>query len=230
MTTFEAVFAFAAVAGLLTLVPGLDTALVLRSSLTHSSRYAWAAAAGIASGAMAWGMASAIGVSAVLTASELGYRLLTAAGAVYMCFLGASMIWKSARGKTVQLPSAAAIEVPDVSPWRGWLVGAGTNLLNPKVGVFYIATIPQFLPPDSSPLPMGATLAGVHGLLTLAWFGLLISAGSFARSLLANPRTLTAIDRVTGLVLIGFGGRLLSDALLTDQAVTPSAHARLRLA
>ncbi|MGX1599062.1 LysE family translocator [Dietzia maris] len=150
MTAFEAVLAFAAVAGLLTLVPGLDTALVLRSSLTHSRRYAWATAVGIASGAMAWGVAAAIGVSALLTASELAYRLLTTIGAAYMCYLGVSMIWRSARGSTKRPPAEAAAEVPDASPWRGWMIGAATNLLNPKVGIFYIATIPQFLPPGTS--------------------------------------------------------------------------------
>src|SRR5699024_9507248 len=77
VTTMDALRAFAVVAGLLTLVPGLDTALVLRSSLTQSRRYAWATAAGIATGAMAWGVAAAVGISALLTASEVAYRALT---------------------------------------------------------------------------------------------------------------------------------------------------------
>ncbi|MGX1856420.1 LysE family translocator [Dietzia sp. NPDC055340] len=221
MTPLDAVLAFAVVAGLLTLVPGLDTALVLRSSLTRSRPYAWATAAGIATGAMAWGIAAAVGVSALLTASELAYRVLTTAGAVYMCWLGVSMIPRSIREGAVSFPSADTGEVAEGSPWRGYLVGTGTNLLNPKVGVFYIATIPQFLPDGVAPLPMGAALAGVHGLLTLAWFALLITAGSFARRRLMNPRTLTMIDRGTGLVLIGFGAKLLWDALLSG----PSAAA-----
>lgn len=81
MTVLDALLAFAVVAGLLTLVPGLDTALVLRSTLTQTRPYAWATAAGVATGAMVWGIAAAVGVSALLTASELAYRLLTAAGA-----------------------------------------------------------------------------------------------------------------------------------------------------
>lgn len=223
MSPLDAVLAFAVVAGLLTLVPGLDTALVLRSSLTRSRSYAWATAAGIATGAMAWGVAAAVGVSALLTASELAYRVLTTAGAAYMCWLGGSMIWRSVRAGAVQLPSVTATAGPGGSPWRGWLIGAGTNLLNPKVGVFYIATIPQFLPAGVAPLPMGAALAGVHGALTLVWFGLLITAGTFARRRLMTPRALTIIDRGTGLVLIGFGVKLLYDSLLSGPSAAASA-------
>lgn len=228
MSPLDAVLAFAVVAGLLTLVPGLDTALVLRSALTRSRPYAWATAAGVATGAMIWGIAAAVGISALLTASELAYRALTVAGAGYMCWLGVSMIWRSVRDRAVQLPTGGTVAPPDTSPRRGWMVGMGTNLLNPKVGVFYIATIPQFLPDGVAPLPMGATLAGVHGLLTLTWFALLITAGSFARRRLMNPRTLTMIDRGTGLVLVGFGAKLLWDALLSGPSAAAMALSPIR--
>lgn len=213
MTVLDAILAFALVAGLLTLVPGLDTSLVLRASLARTRSHAWATALGIATGAMIWGVAAAAGISALLAASEWAYRLLTTAGAAYMLMLGAVLIWKAARRG-----GASGGREPDPAParsplWRGYLVGVGTNLLNPKVGVFYIATIPQFLPAGTSPLLMGAALAAVHGSLTLLWFGLVIIGGTHARRALTNPRALTAIDCLTGLVLIGFGATLLSDAV-----------------
>lgn len=71
------------------------------------------------------------------------------------------MVWKSFRGNTGHRTTTAAAPVVAASLWQGWMVGAGTNLLNPKVGVFYIATIPPFLPTGTSPLLMGAVLAGV---------------------------------------------------------------------
>lgn len=177
VTILDAVLAFAVVAGLLALVPGLDTALVLRSSLTRARSYAWATALGVATGAVAWGVAAAVGISALLTASELAYRLLTTAGVGYMLWLGASMIWKSFRSGPGHGGVDATAPVVAASAWQGWMVGAGTNLLNPKVGVFYIATIPQFLPGGTSPLLMGALLAGVHGALTLTWFAVVILGG-----------------------------------------------------
>lgn len=251
MTILDAVLPFAVVAGLLTLVPGLDTALVLRSSLTRSHSYAWATAFGVATGAMVWGIAAAVGISALLAASEVAYRVLTIAGAAYMLWLGGSMIWGSFRrpekapeadtaaldaareglgadvgpagsgdrpitDRHADLQSAARGMPPDEradSPWRGWLIGTGTNLLNPKVGVFYIATIPQFLPEGVSPLLMGAALAGVHAVLTMTWFTVLIVGGGYARRWLSSPRALAVIDRVTGVVLMGFGATLLADGL-----------------
>ncbi|WP_323959542.1 LysE family translocator [Arthrobacter sp. JZ12] len=214
MTVLDAVLAFAVVAGLLTLVPGLDTALVLRSALTRTRSYAWATALGVATGAMTWGVAAAVGISALLAASEMAYRVLTMAGAAYMIWLGASMIWKSFRRGSLQHgPAGVAAPAATGSSWQGWLIGAGTNLLNPKVGVFYIATIPQFLPDGSAPLLMGAVLAGVHCVLTMAWFAALIVGGGYARRWLSNPRSLAVIDRLTGLVLVGFGGKLLGDGL-----------------
>jgi threonine/homoserine/homoserine lactone efflux protein len=226
VTALDAILGFAVVAGLLTLVPGIDTALVIRSSLTRSRGYAWATAAGIATGALTWGIAAAVGVSALLTASEAAYRVLTIAGAAYMAYLGGQLIRRSFRRRGAGHPAPGSA-TSDASPVHGYLIGVGTNLLNPKVGVFYIATIPQFLPADSAPLLMGAALAGVHGLLTLAWFGVLITAGSFARRWLASPRTHVTIDRVTGLVLIGLAGKLPLDSVADH---LPALHATPRTA
>lgn len=209
VTLAQAVLSFAVVAGLLTLVPGIDTALVLRSALTRSRAYAFSTALGISTGAMVWGVAAAVGVSALLAASELAYRALTLAGAAYMVWLGASLLWESRKGAAPGAAASAVLSEPArVSLFKGWLTGAGTNLLNPKVGVFYIATIPQFIPAGTSPLLTGVVLAGVHCVLTMAWFALLIFGTGYAAKWLQGPRSVRIIDRVTGTVLVGFGAKL----------------------
>jgi threonine/homoserine/homoserine lactone efflux protein len=200
---------FAVVAGLLTLVPGMDTALVLRSSISRSRRFAFATATGISTGAMIWGVAAAVGVSALLAASEIAYRLLTIAGAAYMIWLGLSLLWKSLRhGKAAATPAAEAPVTDRNELFTGWLTGTGTNLLNPKVGVFYIATIPQFIPAGESPLLVGVLLAGVHCVLTMAWFTLLIFGTGYASRWLQGARSIRIIDSITGTVLVGFGLKL----------------------
>lgn len=208
MTTEQALLSFAVVAGLLTLVPGIDTALVLRSSISRSRSFAFATALGINTGAMVWGVAAAVGVSALLAASEIAYRVLTLAGAAYMVWLGVSLLWKTWRkGAATAEPAAGGMLPPTAGKQlvRGWLTGAGTNLLNPKVGVFYIATIPQFIPSGTSPLLMGMLLAGVHCLFAMLWFTLLIFATGFASRWLKSTRSIRVIDRITGTVLVGFG-------------------------
>ncbi|SLK00267.1 LysE family translocator [Arthrobacter sp. P2b] len=209
MTLLQALLSFALVAGLLTVVPGLDTALVLRSSIAKSRRYAFATAAGISTGAIIWGVAAAVGVSALLAASEFAYRMLTIAGAAYMVWLGLSLLWKRLRKTGVPAAGGtmAAAEGRD-NLVQGWLTGTGTNLLNPKVGVFYIATIPQFIPAGVSPLLVGILLAGVHCLLAMAWFTLLIFGTGYAARWLKGARSIRIIDSITGTVLVGFGLKL----------------------
>jgi threonine/homoserine/homoserine lactone efflux protein len=204
MTVLQALLSFAVVAGLLTLVPGIDTALVVRSVLTRGRGYAFGTAAGIVTGALLWGAGAAAGASALLAASTLAYRLLTVAGAAYLVLLGLALLRKSFRHE----PDAAPAPAPPRSLLHAYTTGVWTNLLNPKVGVFYVATIPQFLPPHTVPVLMGLALAGVHAALTLAWFTVLIVGGALAARSLRSRRAARIIDRVTGAVLVGFGLRL----------------------
>jgi threonine/homoserine/homoserine lactone efflux protein len=200
-----AVLGFAVVAAALTVTPGLDTALVLRAALTRSRGEAAATAAGIVAGLFVWGAAAAVGVSALLTASDLAYDVLRYAGAAYLLCFGARLLVRAARGSGA---TAEPDEAPATSAWRAARAGLATNLLNPKVGVFYVALLPQFLPAGSDPLLVGLLLAGVHGALSVVWFALLITlAGALGRRL-RRPSTARAIDGVTGVTLVGFGVRL----------------------
>lgn len=129
-----------------------------------------------------------------------------------MIWLGAILLWKSLRKKPAQgYPAGetvAATTGRSNELFKGWLTGTSTNLLNPKVGVFYIATIPQFIPADTSPLLMGVVLAGVHCLLGMIWFALLIFGAGYATKWLKNARSVRIIDSITGTVLVGFGLKL----------------------
>lgn len=121
-----------------------------------------------------------------------------------MTYLGESLLVKSFRHRADQ----AEAELPPASPGRAYFTGLATNLLNPKVGVFYVAAIPQFIPHGSVPVLMGLSLAGVHAALTIVWFALLILGGGAASRLLRSPQATRIIDRITGVVLVGFGVRL----------------------
>jgi threonine/homoserine/homoserine lactone efflux protein len=199
-----AVLTFAVMALALTRTPGLDTALVLRAALTRSRRDAAATAAGIVTGLFVWGAAAAVGVSALLTASQLAYDVLRSAGAAYLVWFGVRLLVRAARGARGAEPVGAA----GSSAWRAARQGLATNLLNPKVGVFYVALLPQFLPSGSHPLAAGLLLAGVHGMISVVWFALLITLASALGRRLRRPGTVRAIDGVTGTTLIGFGLKL----------------------
>lgn len=217
MTAMDAAIAhsllsFSVVAALMTIVPGLDTALVLRSALALGRRQAFATAFGIGTGALAWGAAAATGVSVLLTASHAAYLALRVAGAVYLVWLGVSMLRGARRGD----PAGAADDGTDLDPTavsrpsaaRAYLRGVATNLLNPKIGAFYIAMLPQFIPAHTPHLAMGLALAGIHDVEGLLWFTVIILAAHRARGWFARARVRRAMDAATGTVLIGFGVEL----------------------
>ena len=211
VTVLSALAAFAVLAAVLTVIPGLDTALVIRSAIRYGRSAGFVTAAGICTGALAWGVAAAVGVSALLTVSRLGYDLLRTAGAIYLVGLGAVMLWRTRRAaSTRRAPAMVTAATADRQPRPGglWTRGLLTNLLNPKVGVFYVATLPQFIPAGSSHLLMGLALAGVHDAESLIWFTALITAAHQARRWLDRDSVKRGLDRITGIVLLGFGLKL----------------------
>jgi threonine/homoserine/homoserine lactone efflux protein len=209
MTLAQALLGFAVVAGIVTIIPGLDTALILRAALTQSRRHAWASAVGINTGALIWGVAAAVGASALLAASEVAFTILKLAGAAYMVFLGIRLIVTSFRKGVHELPP---LERPGGSIRAAYIRGLLNNLLNPKVGVFYIAAIPQFLAVGIAPLWMGILLALVHDAESIIWFAALIYGAQALRRWLNSPRVERIIDRVTGSVLIAFGAVVASES------------------
>ncbi|MFD0360167.1 LysE family translocator [Nocardia sp. GCM10030253] len=208
MSVWMGLVSFAAVAGLLTLVPGVDTALVLRAAIVRGTRHAFTTALGVGTGVLVWGAAAACGLSVLLTTSQLAYTVLRIAGAVYLVWLGVKTLvtlWRN-RGSV----DGIGADDSDASGGllRAWARGAATNLLNPKVGVFYIAMLPQFIPPEAPHLAMGVALAVVHGIEGMLWFSVLIYGVQFTRTWVARPPVKRAMEAVTGSVLLAFGLKL----------------------
>ncbi len=197
----QSLVAFTLAAALLTVTPGLDTALVLRTAAAEGARRALAAALGICLGCLAWGALVAVGLGVLLQASEVAYLVLKWVGAAYLLYLGLRMI--------VAPRDSGETGEPHRQAEAGWFVrGLLTNLLNPKVGVFYVSFLPQFIPAGASVPVTTLLLAAIHSALGLLWFLLLIGATRPLARALRNGRIVRALDRVTGGVLIFFGLKL----------------------
>ncbi|MBV9358076.1 MAG: LysE family translocator [Chloroflexi bacterium] len=198
---------FAAVAGLLTIVPGLDTAMVLRSAVARGRKHGFATAVGVNTGALVWGAGAAMGVSALLTASTIAYTVLRVAGALYMVWLGSRLLIRALRG-TGGDPGLESHDAGGGGLARSWSRGLMTNLLNPKIGAFYVAILPQFIPAHASHLAVGLLLAFVHDLEGITWFTAIILGTHSIRRLISARGARRAIDGATGATLVGFGLKL----------------------
>ncbi|MBO1337576.1 LysE family translocator [Streptomyces sp. VRA16 Mangrove soil] len=206
MATSTALWSFALVVGLLTLTPGLDTALILRTAALGHRRRAWGVVLGIQTGTLLWGALSALGVTALLTASHLAYEILRWAGAAYLVWLGARMLYATFRGRPAPEPEEPRAGADSLR--SGWRQGTLTNVLNPKMGAFYVAMLPQFVPAGTNHFAMGLALACVHVALGLLWSTVLIGCAHILRGWLRRPRARRVLDRVTGTVIAVFGMRL----------------------
>jgi threonine/homoserine/homoserine lactone efflux protein len=204
MTVIQALLAFTLAAGLLTLTPGLDTALVLRTAAVEGPRRAGFAALGIVAGCLAWGAAVALGLGALLQASALAFTVLKWVGAAYLVWLGIGLILKPRDKFEVGTQGPAGVGRDTAWMRRGFL----TNLLNPKVGVFYVSFLPQFLAKGVAPGPFMFALAGIHAVLGVLWFAVLIAATRPIAGALKQAAVVRWLDRLTGGVFLGFGLKL----------------------
>lgn len=204
MNLAPTLLAYLAAAGLLTLTPGLDTAMVLRTATVEGRRPAAFAAMGIGLGCLVWGASVALGLGALLTASRLAFTVLKWAGAAYLVWLGAGLILRPRTSVALD----AGPDPHDRGPLDALRRGLFTNLLNPKVGVFYVSFLPQFTPPGVPMAPWVFMLACVHVVLGFAWAGALIAATVPISRYMARPGVVTVMDRLTGGVFLAFGARL----------------------
>jgi threonine/homoserine/homoserine lactone efflux protein len=205
--TVQAIVAFSASAGILTITPGLDTALVLRTAAVEGPRRAFFAGLGICLGCLTWGLAASVGLGALLAASRVAYGVLRIAGAAYLIFLGTRMLLRPRSSVGLAGELSAPLPAP-----RWFLRGFLSNMLNPKVGVFYVTFLPLFIPTSGVNVTgFGLLLASIHVVQGILWFAALIAATRSLSRFLQRPRVVKALDRGTGVVLVGFGLRLALD-------------------
>jgi len=207
---------FVAAAGMLAMTPGPDTIYVLTRTVTGGRREGMASVFGIISGLAVHVMLAAFGLTAILATSATAFTVVKYIGAAYLLFLGI----KSLRGHSAPLEEQLGVEqaaiVTGTEPgsrmlqafWQGML----TNVLNPKVAIFFLAFLPQFLIPNSG---LGATplllLGFTFGLLGLLWLLVIVALGaSLAAMLQPGSRVGRMLDRVCGGLFIAFGLKLLA--------------------
>lgn len=201
MTVNDSLFAFSLAALLLTLTPGLDTALILRTACAEGGKKAFHAALGIDAGCFVWGALVALGLGALLAVSEMAYTVLKVCGAVYLSWLGLQLLIR---------PRSSFSDGDDNNVSQGsWFIrGMLGNVLNPKMGIFYVSFLPQFIPAGHSPLIWTFILVSIHVAIGTIWSVTLILSTHFASAVLKKSRVVRVMDRATGGLFLCFAAKL----------------------
>jgi RhtB (resistance to homoserine/threonine) family protein len=204
------IIAFAGIAALLTVTPGADTMLVIRSVMARGQRAGLMTTLGICCGLFIHAVLSGLGVSLILVRSAMLFEAVKLIGAGYLIYLGAKSLWGLRRGANVALDEQTAEQRRDVHrrPWQSFVEGMLNNVLNPKVAIFYLAFLPQFINPGDHVLGKSMLLAGIHWGEGIVWLSLVTLLLGRVRAWLTHPRVRKSIEAVTGTVLIAFGVRL----------------------
>ena len=192
----------------LVLVPGPDVAVTTRNTLAGGrTRGAWTAV-GITSSNAVQGLAAAAGLGALVVRSQPLFEVIRWAGVGYLAYLGVQALRSAVAGRYAADELTAGTGT--AQRLAGWRQGFLSNITNPKVLVFYLAVLPQFLTPDSG-VPTLVLLALTHAVLGLLYLLLLVAGMHRARAVLGRRRVRRALDAVTGTVLLGFGVRLATE-------------------
>ncbi|MBS1029048.1 LysE family translocator [Gluconobacter albidus] len=194
---------FAAAAAVFTITPGLDTAMTLRTATTSGWKAGLAAVVGICLGLGIWGLAAAFGLTALLAASETAFTVVKWAGALYLAWLGIGLILHP----RASLGTAGAAPVHDDAR-AAFRRGLLTNLLNPKVGIFYMTFMPQFIPPHVNVKEFSLLLTAIQAVLSFSWLALLVAMTVPLGRFLSSTTVVRRMDRLTGSIFLAFSLKL----------------------
>jgi len=201
--------AFLGISAVVIMTPGQDTALTIRNTLLGGRPAGVATAFGVAAGQASWTLAAAMGLTALLVASEPAFAAVRLVGAAYLVYLGGHSLWLALRRAS---PGAAAVgggrRGEGRSPGRALRDGALSNLGNPKMAIFFSSLLPQFVAPGPG---AGAAMFGlglVFVAMTTVWLSGYAVVVARAGDVLRRPRIRRTIDAVMGAILVAFGVRL----------------------
>jgi threonine/homoserine/homoserine lactone efflux protein len=210
----RALITFGVASTLVTLLPGPDLMLVLRNAFRGGRRIGWCTAAGTTTGLALWGVAASLGLSSLVAASRIGYDALRVIGAAYLIWLGVATL--RSRQPTV-MDGMEGQQPPELrsrpaGALRAYLNGVISDLCNPKVGVFFVAFLPAFIPPHGSVSEFSLLFGLWNAAEVGAYFAVVVWLISRGTGWLRHPRFRRRLEQVTGIVLIGFGIRLATEA------------------
>jgi len=181
--------------------PGIDTIFILNKSIAQGKKWGFYSTLGITTGVLVHTTFAAFGLSLILAQSPMAFNVVKYLGAAYLVYLGIGKLFaRESLVKDVSMPKEASVK-------KTYLSAVVTNVLNPKVAIFFLAFFPQFIQPAylHSAVPFIA-LGATYALMGLFWFAVLtLFAGSFSHKLKANPAIGICMNKFSGVVFVLMG-------------------------
>jgi threonine/homoserine/homoserine lactone efflux protein len=202
-------FAFVGVSALVICTPGPDTALTIRNSIVGGRRGGMLTAGGIAAGQLVWTIATSLGIAGLLQASQPAFTALKIIGAAYLVWLGFQSILAAVHGRASHAEPKIRYEL---GRWNAMRQGLISNLANPKMAVFFLSLLPQFVPVVSGGFLGFALLGVLFCAMTFGWLSVYAVVLQRLGSFLDKSRVRRALEAVTGTVLVGLGLRLAAES------------------
>jgi len=202
----DRLLAFVAVSVAVAVIPGPDMALVARNVVRHGRSAGFATSFGVCTGILGWALAAGFGVAALLATSATAFTVLKLAGAAYLIYLGISTL----RARDTAVP-AGAERASGVGWQRPWLQGFLSAVLNPKLGVFFLTVLPQFIGPGDPPVVRALQLAVLFDLIGLVWLLTYSAMLGAVGAALNRPIPRRLLRWLTGTILVGLGARVALD-------------------
>ncbi|MCE2029389.1 LysE family translocator [Sessilibacter corallicola] len=201
------ILAFIAVATLLVISPGPNGLLITKTVPILGRKAGFANIAGFVAAFYVHGTLSIFGISLLLVQSAQAFFIFKLVGAAYLIWVGVKTLINNFKSEPVNQPCTVHDRKKTVSIYGAFIEGFLTNVLNPKVSMFYLAAFPQFISADQSPVSAYLLVAS-HALVNVVWFSLMIVMLSKVKSISNTARFKKWLNSVTGVVFIGFGAKL----------------------
>ncbi len=202
----DRLLAFVAVSVAIAVIPGPDMALVARNVVRHGRSAGFATSFGVCTGILGWALAAGLGVATLLATSATAFAALKLAGAAYLIYLGIATL----RGHDPPLPSGAG-GAARLSWQRPWLQGLLSAVLNPKLGVFFLTVLPQFIETGDPPAVRAVQLVVLFDLIGLVWLLTYSAMLGAVGAALSRPTPRRLVRWLTGTILVGLGARVALD-------------------
>ena len=200
--------AFTIASVIMAITPGNDTILTMKNSLAGGRAAGLATTAGIICGCLVHASFSALGISIILVKSAELFNAVKILGAAYLIFLGVKGLWSLWRSRGEVEDATTTIARNGKSAKRAFVEGLMTNVLNPKVAVFYLSFLPQFISPEDDVISRSFLLAGIHQLVGTVWLAIIVMFVTRMRAIVTRMSIKRKLEAATSTVLIAFGLKL----------------------